>query len=173
MRPQRGAEGGRSRASKARPASAVGGAASKARPATAAGGAASKAAPAPAIPASTAETIANCDDLRFSSDTEPGIKRKRAGTGFTYVGPDGKRVSDDATIQRIRKLAIPPAYRDVWICRDARGHIQATGIDARGRKQYRYHPRWREVRDAHKFERMTAFGKALPRIHRRVARDLK
>src|SRR5690606_32551254 len=69
--------------------------------------------------------------------------------------------------------AIPPAYRDVWICADARGHMQATGIDARGRKQYRYHERWRSVRDAHKFERMMAFGRALPRIHRRIARDLK
>src|SRR5688572_18661376 len=127
----------------------------------------------PPIPPSTAEAIADCDELRYSSDSEPGIKRKRAGLGFTYVGADGKRVTDEATLQRIRKLAVPPAYRDVWICRDARGHIQATGIDARGRKQYRYHPRWREVRDAHKFERMTAFGKALPRIHRRVARDLK
>ena len=127
----------------------------------------------PAIPASTAETIASCDDLRYSHDSEPGIRRKRAGTRFNYAMPDGKRVTDAATLDRIRKLAIPPAYRDVWICRDALGHIQATGIDARGRKQYRYHPRWREVRDAHKFERMTAFGKALPRIHRRIARDLK
>jgi DNA topoisomerase-1 len=127
----------------------------------------------PAILASSAETIANCDDLRYSSDAEPGIKRRRVGTGFSYATHDGRRVSDAATLDRIRKLAIPPAYRDVWICRDARGHIQATGIDARGRKQYRYHPKWREVRDAHKFERMIAFGKALPRIHRRISRDLK
>jgi DNA topoisomerase-1 len=127
----------------------------------------------PVIPASTAETIADCDDLRFSHDSEPGIRRKRAGTAFAYAMPDGKRVTDAETLARIAKLAIPPAYRDVWICRDARGHIQATGIDARGRKQYRYHPRWREVRDAHKFARMNAFGKALPRIHRRIARDLK
>ena len=126
-----------------------------------------------AVAPGTAEAIAECDDLRYSSDSEPGIRRKRKGTGFTYVGADGRRVTDEATLQRIRKLAVPPAYRDVWICRDARGHIQATGIDARGRKQYRYHPRWREVRDAHKFERMTDFGKALPRIHRRVSRDLK
>ena len=125
------------------------------------------------IPRSTADTIAACDDLRYSSDSEPGIRRKGAGKGYAYVDAKGKRVSDEATLARIRKLAIPPAYRDVWICRDDRGHIQATGIDARGRKQYRYHPKWREVRDAHKFERMTAFGKALPRIHRRVARDLK
>jgi DNA topoisomerase-1 len=87
--------------------------------------------------------------------------------------PDGRRLKDEATLARIRKLAVPPAYRDVWICRDARGHLQATGIDARGRKQYRYHERWRSVRDAHKFERMSAFGRALPRIHRRITRDLK
>jgi DNA topoisomerase-1 len=117
--------------------------------------------------------IAECDDLRYSSDSEPGIRRRRAGTGFTYVAADGRRVTDETTLQRIRKLAIPPAYRDVWICRDARGHIQATGIDARGRKQYRYHPRWREVRDAHKFARMTDFGRTLPRLHRRISRDLK
>ncbi len=125
------------------------------------------------IAPATAEAIANCDELRYSSDVEPGITRRRAGSGFYYVGADGKRVTDQATLARVRKLAVPPAYRNVWICRDARGHIQATGIDARGRKQYRYHERWRSVRDTHKFERMMAFGKALPRIHRRIARDLK
>ena len=121
----------------------------------------------------TADAIAASDGLRYSSDTESGIRRKGAGKGFAYIDSRGKRVTDEATLARIRKLAIPPAYRDVWICRDARGHIQATGIDARGRKQYRYHPKWREVRDAHKFERMNSFGKALPRIHRRISRDLK
>jgi DNA topoisomerase-1 len=126
-----------------------------------------------AIPAASAEAIAESDELRYSSDVEPGIRRRRAGSGFFYVHPNGRRVSDAATIARIRKLAVPPAYRNVWICADQRGHIQATGIDARGRKQYRYHQRWRSVRDAHKFERMMAFGKALPRIHRRIARDLK
>jgi DNA topoisomerase-1 len=125
------------------------------------------------ISAATAEAIAECDDLRYSSDVEPGIRRRRAGNGFFYVDPAGRRITDEATLSRIRKLAVPPAYRDVWICRDARGHMQATGIDARGRKQYRYHERWRSVRDAHKFERMMAFGKALPRIHRRISRDLK
>ena len=125
------------------------------------------------IPASSAETIADCDDLRYSSDAEPGIARRRAGSGFYYLMPNGRRVSDPATLERVRKLAIPPAYRDVWICLDPAGHLQATGIDARGRKQYRYHPKWRSVRDAHKFERMLAFGRALPRIHRRIARDLK
>ena len=126
----------------------------------------------PILP-SSAEAIDACDELRYSTDAEPGVKRRRAGSGFFYVMPNGRRVSDEATLDRIRKLAIPPAYRDVWICRDAQGHIQATGIDARGRKQYRYHPKWREIRDTHKFERMMDFGKALPRIHRRIARDLR
>ena len=126
-----------------------------------------------AIPASSAETIATCDELRYSSDAEPGITRRRKGTGFTYVTASGRRVTDRDTLERIRKLAIPPAYRDVWICADPHGHLQATGIDARGRKQYRYHPLWREVRDAHKFARMLDFGRALPRIHRAVARDLR
>jgi DNA topoisomerase-1 len=87
--------------------------------------------------------------------------------------PNGRRVNDSATLERIRKLAVPPAYTKVWICPDPQGHLQATGLDARGRKQYRYHAKWREVRDTHKFERMMEFGKTLPRIHRRVARDLK
>jgi DNA topoisomerase-1 len=87
--------------------------------------------------------------------------------------PNGKRVSEAAVIDRIRKLAIPPAYRNVWICLDPQGHLQATGLDARGRKQYRYHQKWRIVRDAHKFERMMAFGEELPRVRRRIARDLK
>jgi DNA topoisomerase-1 len=126
-----------------------------------------------AIPASRAEAIAACDDLRYSSDAEPGITRRRAGSGFFYLMPSGKRANDAATLDRIRKLAIPPAYRNVWVCIDPRGHLQATGLDARGRKQYRYHEKWRVVRDAHKFERMMAFGKVLPRLHRRVARDLK
>jgi DNA topoisomerase-1 len=121
----------------------------------------------------SAGTLAGCDDLRYSSDAEPGIRRRRAGAGFYYVLPGGRRVTDEKTLARIRKLAVPPAYRDVWICTDANGHLQATGIDARGRKQYRYHERWRSVRDAHKFERMIAFGRALPRIHRRLGRDLK
>jgi DNA topoisomerase-1 len=126
-----------------------------------------------AIPLDTARAIATAEELRFSSDSEPGITRRRAGGGFVYVMPDGRRVTDEPTLARIRKLAVPPAYEKVWICRDGRGHLQATGIDARGRKQYRYHPQWRSVRDAHKFERMIAFGRALPRIHRRIARDFK
>jgi DNA topoisomerase-1 len=106
------------------------------------------------------------------SDRRPGITRKRAGKGFTYAGPDGKTVKDKADLARIRSLAVPPAWTDVWICPDPRGHIQATGRDARGRKQYRYHTRWRVVRDEAKFGRMGAFGEALPTIRQRVATDL-
>lgn len=106
--------------------------------------------------------------LRYVSDDEPGITRKRSGKGFTYIGPSGKRVTDAATLDRIRKLAVPPAYSDVWICADEDGHIQATGRDARGRKQYRYHARWSETRDANKYERMIMFGAMLPRLRRRI-----
>jgi DNA topoisomerase-1 len=109
--------------------------------------------------------------LRYSTDERPGIRRRRCGGGFIYVLPDGRRLKDGEAIARIRRLAIPPAYQDVWICPLQDGHLQATGRDARGRKQYRYHPLWREVRDADKFRRMAAFGQALPRIHRRVAAD--
>jgi DNA topoisomerase-1 len=110
--------------------------------------------------------------LRYVSDSAPGIRRKRAGTGFTYVGPDGRRIADEKTLERIRKLAIPPAYTDVWICPSPNGHLQATGRDARGRKQYRYHPRWREVRDETKYARMVAFSEVLPKIRARVDADL-
>lgn len=110
--------------------------------------------------------------LRYVSDQAPGIVRKRAGTGFRYVGKDGKPIRDKKALARIRALAIPPAWRDVWICPDPNGHLQATGRDAKGRKQHRYHPRWREVRDATKYERLTAFAQALPRIRRTVARHL-
>jgi DNA topoisomerase-1 len=110
--------------------------------------------------------------LRYVSDIQPGIRRKRAGKGFSYVGPDGKAIKDAKELSRIRSLAIPPAYTDVWICPNPNGHIQATGRDARGRKQYRYHPKWREVRDDTKFGRMLAFSAALPTIRARVERDL-
>jgi DNA topoisomerase I len=110
--------------------------------------------------------------LRYVSDSTPGIRRRRAGTGFTYLDPGGRRITDGATLARIRSLAIPPAYADVWISPRPNGHIQATGRDARGRKQYRYHPRWREVRDETKFGRMLAFSEALPRIRKRVEQDL-
>jgi DNA topoisomerase-1 len=111
--------------------------------------------------------------LRYADDTKPGYTRKREKDGFVYFDASGKRIDDEDDIKRINSLAIPPAYEDVWICPDPRGHIQATGRDARGRKQYRYHARWRETRDADKYERMAEFGKALPKIRARVARDLK
>ena len=110
--------------------------------------------------------------LRYVSDASPGIRRRRSGRGFGYVGPDGRAVRDKATLARIRSLAIPPAYTDVWICLMANGHLQATGRDARGRKQYRYHPKWREVRDETKFGRMLAFSEALPRLRARAEQDL-
>ncbi len=110
--------------------------------------------------------------LVYASDDEPGIRRVRKGKGFTYFDPDGKRLTDRATLDRIRGLVIPPAWKDVWISRRPRGHLQATGRDARGRKQPLYHPTWRALRDADKFSRMVGFARALPRIRRRVARDL-
>src|SRR5688500_19251068 len=110
--------------------------------------------------------------LRYVSDTMPGIRRKRSGSGFSYVGPDGKTVKDAATLARIRSLAIPPAYVDVWICPSANGHIQATGRDARGRKQYRYHPKWRGTRAQTKFHRILAVREALPRIRSRLGGHL-
>jgi DNA topoisomerase-1 len=110
--------------------------------------------------------------LRYVNDAMPGIRRRRAGRGFSYLDTDGTRLTDRRVLARIRSLAIPPAWTDVWICPIARGHLQATGRDARGRKQYRYHPRWREARDEAKYERTIAFGQALPRIRRRVERDL-
>jgi DNA topoisomerase I len=111
--------------------------------------------------------------LRYVTDETPGIRRIRRGKGFSYVAPDGSPVRDERTLARIRSLAIPPAWTDVWICPSPRGHIQATGRDEKGRKQYRYHPRWRQVRDEHKFSRMLAFGRALPRIRARVEEDLR
>ncbi|MDB5767690.1 MAG: hypothetical protein JWQ61_2504 [Collimonas fungivorans] len=111
--------------------------------------------------------------LVYVSDDTPGICRLRKGKGFTYRQADGMRVSDARQLERIRKLAIPPAYAAVWICPSARGHIQATGRDARGRKQYLYHPQWRLARDETKFDRMADFGAALPRIRANVTRDLE
>ena len=107
------------------------------------------------------------------SDEEPGIARRRRGRGFQYIGPDGATIRDKGERSRIEALAIPPAWTDVWICPSWNGHIQATGRDARGRKQYRYHPKWREVRDATKYHRLAAFAEALPRIRRRVDRDMR
>jgi len=125
----------------------------------------------PYTPAPAAAS-ARAAGLRYVSDTHPGIERRRAAKGFRYFAPDGTPVRDATTLKRIRALAIPPAWTDVWICPRADGHLQATGRDARGRKQYRYHDRWREVRDETKYGRLAAFGRALPRIRRRVARDL-
>ena len=110
--------------------------------------------------------------LTYVSDQVPGIRRLRSGTGFRYVAPGGAAVRDPRELARIKALAIPPAYSDVWISPDPHGHIQATGRDARGRKQYRYHKKWREVRDETKFDRMIGFAKAVPRIRAGVARDL-
>jgi DNA topoisomerase-1 len=110
--------------------------------------------------------------LHHSGDDEPGLCRLRRGKKFSYRDASGAAVRDAATLQRIRALAIPPAWTDVWIAADARGHIQATGRDARGRKQYRYHARWREVRDEAKYHRLVAFCAALPRLRAQVERDL-
>jgi DNA topoisomerase I len=128
-------------------------------------------APAPEVISDPVES-AQAAGLRYVSDTQPGIRRKRAGKGFAYVGSDGKTIRDAKELARIRSLAIPPAYTDVWICPSPNGHIQATGRDARGRKQYRYHPKWREVRDETKFGRMLVFSQALPKIRARIERDL-
>lgn len=110
--------------------------------------------------------------LRYVSDETPGIRRIRSRGGFRYVWPDGKAVRDRPTRDRIAKLAIPPAYESVWICPLPNGHIQATGRDARGRKQYRYHARWREVRDASKFAHLLEFAAALPAIRESISKDL-
>ena len=110
--------------------------------------------------------------LAYVSDQSPGIRRQRCAKGFVYHHADGHRLSDAEQLQRVRSLAIPPAYTSVWICPSPRGHLQATGRDARGRKQYLYHPAWRTARDETKFDRMTAFGVALPRIRSKVQLDL-
>lgn len=111
--------------------------------------------------------------LRYVSDDRPGYTRKRKGDDFEYFDVEGKKITDEQRLLRIKRLAIPPAWTDVWICPSPIGHIQATGRDARKRKQYRYHERWREVRDENKFGRLAAFAKALPNIRRRVSKDLK
>jgi DNA topoisomerase I len=110
--------------------------------------------------------------LTYVSDLDPGIRRSKAGHGFNYRDAEGKPVTGEPALDRIRKLAIPPAWTDVWIAPTERGHIQATGRDAKGRKQYRYHERWREVRDGHKYDRLIAFGRALPRLRAQVDHDL-
>ncbi|MFL6736338.1 MAG: DNA topoisomerase IB [Sphingomonas sp.] len=111
--------------------------------------------------------------LRHSSDTEPGISRKRTGRYWAYFDAEGNRVRDRDEIDRLNSVALPPAYENAWFCADPNGHLQATGIDARGRKQYRYHADFRAKRESAKYEGLLEFGKALPRIRRRVEQDLK
>jgi DNA topoisomerase I len=111
--------------------------------------------------------------LRRVDCSETGISRRRRGKGFEYLDGDGRRITEPSVLERIRELAIPPAWKDVWICPYPMGHIQATGTDAAGRKQYRYHDRWRERRDAEKFESMIRFARKLPQLRRRVAKDLE
>ena len=118
------------------------------------------------------KAAAKAAKLRYVSDRSRGIRRERTDEGFIYYDAKGAWIEDEGELVRIRKLAIPPAYQDVWICPYPNGHIQATGRDARGRKQYRYHTRWRQIRDEAKYGRMLLFGKVLPRIRRQVERDL-
>src|SRR5262245_3200661 len=117
--------------------------------------------------------VTNSALLEYATDEEPGIRRRRAGRGFSYVHPDGRPVRSASALARIRALAIPPAWTDVWISRRADAHLQATGRDARGRKQYRYHSEWRTQRDSAKFERLLDFSAALPKLRRRVRKDLR
>jgi DNA topoisomerase IB len=110
--------------------------------------------------------------LRRSDCTGPGIRRRGRGTGFEYLDENGERITDSETVTRLAELRVPPAWKDVWICSDPMGHLQATGVDGAGRKQYLYHQRWRERRDQEKFDEMLAFARALPRLRRRVSEDL-
>lgn len=119
------------------------------------------------------EQTARRAGLVYVGDDEPGYARRARGDGFVYIDPDGDELDDADELARIRALAVPPAWTDVWICMRPDGHIQATGRDARGRKQYRYHPDWAKVRDAHKFARIVEFGAALPKLRRRLRQDLK
>jgi DNA topoisomerase I len=118
------------------------------------------------------EAVAEAAGLLYVHDDDPGLTRVKAGTGFDYFDAKGRPVTDEKVIDRIRSLAIPPAYVDVWICKSPRGHIQATGRDERGRKQYRYHPKWAEARAETKFARMAAFGRALPQLRETVDHDM-
>ena len=112
------------------------------------------------------------DSLRRSDPACAGIRRRRRGRGFSYLGPDGSTVKDPRTLARIKALVIPPAWQEVWICADSRGHIQATGTDAAGRRQYRYHDLWREQRDRDKHDRVVHFGAVLPSLRETIGRDL-
>ena len=131
-----------------------------------------------AAPAATPSVLgpvgsAKAAGLRYTTDSKPGISRHRRGRSFAYTGPDGHAIRSRSELTRIRALVIPPAWTDVWICPDPRGHLQATGRDARGRKQYRYHPRWREVRDETKYHRLIGFAQALPAIRRTAAGHMR
>jgi DNA topoisomerase I len=129
---------------------------------------------APGSPLENADPLAaaRAAGLRYVNDNKPGIRREREGEAFLYLDAKGEPIDDEDTLKRIRSLAIPPAWTEVWICPQSNGHLQATGRDARGRKQYRYHAKWREVRDEVKYERMIKFGQALPAIRREVDRAL-
>jgi len=134
---------------------------------TAANGLVPSVAPAPPVESAKAA------GLRYTTDAAPGIRRTRRGRAFAYVGPDGRRVRAAGELARIRALVIPPAWTDVWICLEPRGHLQATGRDARGRKQYRYHPKWRDVRDETKYDRVIGFAHVLPLIRRKTSDHLR
>jgi len=123
-------------------------------------------------PLSDPPAAARAAGLRYVHDDRPGIRREKKGDTVVYLDAKGERVEDENTLGRIKSLVIPPAWTDVWICPQANGHLQATGRDARGRKQYRYHPKWRTVRDEVKYERMISFGQALPQIRAEVDRGL-
>jgi DNA topoisomerase I len=120
----------------------------------------------------TSAADARAAGLRWTTDSTPGIARRRCGPGFMYVRPDGSAIGDKHTLGRIRSLVIPPAWKRVWICERADGHLQASGYDDRGRKQYRYHDEWRRIRDENKFGRLATFARALPRLRARVTRDI-
>ena len=120
-----------------------------------------------------AAASARAAGLRYTSDCNPGIRRVRHGSTFRYFSASGRRLTNRDELDRIKRLVIPPAWEDVWICSDGRGHLQATGRDARGRKQYRYHPKWREARDETKYYRLIGFAQALPKIRRRTRADLR
>jgi DNA topoisomerase-1 len=128
--------------------------------------------PQPSLSPTPEKQHARAAGLSYATDADAGIRRAAKGTGFSYRGPSGKVISDKDTLKRIRSLAVPPAWTDVWICPKENGHIQATGRDARGRKQYRYHPDWQAYRDRNKYERILDFARALPRIRERVAKDM-
>ncbi|MEO5722288.1 MAG: DNA topoisomerase IB [Chthoniobacterales bacterium] len=123
-------------------------------------------------PVTDPEEAAEDAGLRYVSDEQPGYTRQKKGKGWDYFDTSGKRITDENRILRINRLAIPPAYQEVWICPTANGHLQATGRDARGRKQYRYHEKWREARDETKYDRIVAFAAALPKIRKQVKKDL-